>query len=188
MTRQILLSGAAAILLGGCAAGATGAESALGYAPAQATSPTAAGGTVAERVLAAHNRERAAVGVAALRWDAQLASGAAAYAAQLARMGQLVHSSRQSRPGQGESLWMGTAGAYTPDAMMQNWASERRFFRAGMFPNVSTTGNWQDVSHYTQMIWRSTTHVGCAVERSGRWHVLVCRYSPAGNRDGQPVP
>jgi len=187
MTRQILLSGAAAMLLGGCAAGMTSSEPALGYAPAQAT-PAAPSGTVADRVLAAHNRERAAVGVSPLRWDAQLAAAAEAYAIQLARMGQLVHSSRQSRPGQGESLWMGTAGAYTPDAMMQNWASERRFFRAGIFPNVSTTGNWEDVSHYTQMIWRSTTSVGCAIQRSGRWDVLVCRYSPAGNRDGQAVP
>ena len=83
---------------------------------------------------------------------------------------------------------MGTAGAYSPAAMVQSWAGERRFFRPGIFPNVSTTGNWADVAHYTQMIWASTTMVGCAVQRSSRQDVLVCRYSPSGNRDGQAVP
>jgi hypothetical protein len=83
---------------------------------------------------------------------------------------------------------MGTSGAFGPEQMLQSWANERRMFRAGTFPNVSTTGNWADVGHYTQMIWRSTTSVGCGVQRGSRVDVLVCRYSPAGNRDGQAVP
>ena len=90
--------------------------------------------------------------------------------------------------GQGENLWMGTTGAYSIETMIGNWASERRWFRAGIFPNVSTTGNWADVGHYTQMIWPTTTHVGCALQRSPRWDFLVCRYSPPGNRDGDRVP
>lgn len=188
MTRQIVLAGAAAVLLGGCAAGAAEPGPALGMSQPPAATSAAASGTAAEQVLAVHNHTRAAAGVPALGWDTQLAAGAAAYAAELARRGQLVHSPRQSRPGQGENLWMGSAGVYTPEVMVQSWADERRLFRTGTFPNVSTTGNWADVAHYTQMIWRGTTHVGCAVERSGRWDVLVCRYSPAGNRDGQPVP
>lgn len=186
MTRQVLVFGAAAMLLGGCASGAAGSDPAFGIAPAPRLA--AATASVAERLLAGHNRARAAAGVAPLRWDAQLAAGAEAYAAQLARTGHLAHSPRQSRPGQGENLWMGSAGAYTPEFMVESWADERRSFRPGTFPNVSTTGNWADVAHYTQMIWRSTTSVGCAIQRSGRWDVLVCRYSPAGNRDGQAVP
>ncbi len=187
MRRELLLAGAAAVLLAGCSAGAT-SEQALGFAPAPAAPAAAASGTVPQRLLSAHNSARAAAGVPPLQWDAQLASGAETYAAQLARTGQLAHSPRQSRPGQGENLWLGTAGAYTPDMMVQSWAGERRFFRPGTFPNVSTTGNWADVAHYTQMIWRSTTRVGCAIQRSGRWDVLVCRYGPAGNRDGSAVP
>lgn len=184
---KLLLSGAAALLLGGCSAGTTSQQGpALGFAPARP--PAAATGNVAQRLLAAHNNARAAAGVPPLRWDAQLAAGAETFAAQLARTGQLVHSPRQSRPGQGENLWMGTAGAYTPESMIQNWSNERRYFRPGRFPNVSTTGNWADVAHYTQMIWRSTTSVGCAIQRSARRDVMVCRYSPAGNRDGQAVP
>jgi len=50
-----------------------------------------------------------------------------------------------------------------------------------------STGNWADVGHYTQMIWKNTTAVGCAVATGGGMDPLVCRYSPSGNFIGQPV-
>lgn len=184
MTRHVLGFGAV-IMLCGCTSAVVDPDPAMRIAPAVSV---AASGNVAGRLLDAHNRTRAAAGAPPLSWDSRLAAGAQAHAAQLARTGQLAHSPRQSRPGQGENLWMGSAGAYTPEFMIQSWADERRHFRPGRFPNVSTTGNWADVAHYTQMIWRSTTSVGCAIQRSGRWDVLVCRYSPPGNRDGQAVP
>ena len=83
---------------------------------------------------------------------------------------------------------MGTAGAYSTESMVGSWASEKTMFRRGIFPNVSTTGNWLDVSHYTQMIWRTTTAVGCAVHRARGMDYLICRYSPRGNQDGRAVP
>ena len=140
------------------------------------------------QILAAHNRERAAVGVRPLRWDSRLAAAAAAYATTLASLGRLEHSARSTRPGQSESLWMGTAGRYAPGQMVGSWAAEKARFRPGVFPNVSTTGNWEDVSHYTQMIWPATTSVGCALHRGRRLDYLVCRYSPKGNQDGRRVP
>lgn len=140
------------------------------------------------RLLAAHNRERAAVGVPALVWDPALAASAAVYGPQLAAMGRLQHSPREGRAGQGENLWLGTRGAYTLEEMVGSWAGEKRIFRPGIFPNVSTSGNWSDVAHYTQMIWRGTTRVGCAVQRSAQWDFLICRYAPQGNVVGQPVP
>jgi hypothetical protein len=139
-------------------------------------------------MIAAHNRYRAAAGVPALQWDAELAAGAADYGPALGRMGRLAHSPREARPGQGENLWMGTAGAYRPETMVDNWASERASFRPGIFPDVSRTGNWAEVGHYTQMIWRGTTHVGCALHPTRQWDYLICRYAPAGNVMGQRVP
>lgn len=134
--------------------------------------------------LSDHNRERAAYGVAPLAWDEGLARGAAAYARILASEGQLRHSAKGERAGQGENLWLGTRGAYAPGMMTRTWADEKRFFRRGIFPNVSRTGDWRHVGHYTAMIWPTTTRVGCGLASSPRWDVLVCRYSPAGNRDG----
>ena len=83
---------------------------------------------------------------------------------------------------------MGTRDAYELEEMAQGWAAEKSLFRPGFFPNVSRSGQWSDVSHYTQMIWKGTTRIGCAVHKSRRWDFLVCRYSPPGNVVGQRVP
>jgi len=143
---------------------------------------------ISMRLLAAQNAERARVGVPPLLWDRALAASAASYGPVLAALGRLRHSPRDSRPGQRENLWMGTRAAFTPEQMVSTWTGERRFFRPGLFPNVSTTGNWLDVSHYTTLIWPTTARVGCAIHRTPDWDFLICRYSPPGNIDGRPVP
>ena len=140
------------------------------------------------RSLATINRYRAQVGTPPLRWDERLEASARLYGPRLAQLGTLVHSPRAERPGVGEALWMGPRGQYSLEAMIDYWGEEQSMFRPGVFPNVSTTGNWEDVSHYTQMIWRDTTAVGCALARGGRSDYLICHFSPKGNRDGKRVP
>ncbi len=143
---------------------------------------------VSYELLLAHNRERAAAGVSPLAWDRTLANAAAIHARQLAAHGALRHAPREARPGQGENLWMGSRGGFSPQQMVANWASERAVFRSGKFPSVSRTGNWADVGHYSQLIWPTTTRLGCAIASGARYDVLVCRYAPAGNIDGRRVP
>lgn len=140
----------------------------------------------AARVLVAHNRERQQVGNPPLAWDPALAAAAASYAPTLARLHRLVHSPRESRPGQRENLVMAVHGSLSPEQMVGIWLAEKRYLRPGLFPAVSATGNWMDVSHYTQMVWPTTTRVGCALYQAD-WDYLVCRYSPPGNIDGRPV-
>jgi hypothetical protein len=140
------------------------------------------------RLLAVHNRERAATGARPLAWDPALAAAASAYGPALERLGKLAHSPANSRQGQGENLWMGTRNAYQLEEMAQGWAAEKSYFRPGIFPAVSRSGKWSDVAHYTQMIWKGTTRVGCAVHKARKWDFLVCRYSPPGNVRGQRVP
>ena len=160
-------------------------------AAAFVSSPAAGQGSFAAefpaRILAAHNVERARAGVPLLTWDNDLGNAAAAYATQMAMSGRFAHSDRSARPGTGENLWMGTHGAFSVEAMVGGWSSEKRFFTPGVFPNVSRTGNWEDVGHYTQMIWPQTTKVGCAIASTGRIDYLVCRYAYKGNVDGRPV-
>ena len=139
------------------------------------------------RILAAHNAERERARVAPLVWDNGLGLAAAAYAQQMAFSGRFQHSNRKARPGTGENLWMGTRGVFSPESMVAAWASEKRWFRPGVFPNVARRGSWQDVAHYTQMIWPTTTRVGCAVASTIRSDYLVCRYSGKGNVDGRTV-
>ena len=144
--------------------------------------------TMAQRILELHNRERAAVGAPPMVWDEALAVSAASYGPTLASLGRLQHSPRDTRPGQRENLAMGTPGYYDYAAMTGFWINEKRNFVPGQFPNVSRTGNWEDVAHYTQMIWKGTTHVGCALQHGGNLDYLICRYSPPGNADGRIVP
>ena len=140
------------------------------------------------RLLAAHNAERSRFGIAPLAWDPALAAAADGYALTLANTGRWGHSPKASRPGQGENLWMGTRGAFPVDAMMGAWLSERSLFRPGVFPAVSSNANWADVGHYTQIISRRSTAVGCAIRANRSDEYLVCRYSPSGNLMGASYP
>ncbi len=82
---------------------------------------------------------------------------------------------------------MGTRGAYRYDEMVSAWAAERRDLVPGRVPNVSRTGRFGDVGHYTQMIWPTTTRVGCGFAGNRDTEYLVCRYSPPGNVVGRPI-
>ncbi len=138
-----------------------------------------------DRLLAAQNRERAALGVEPMNWNAALAQSAQRWADRLAATGALAHAPVDMRRPEGENLWAGTKGHYALEAMVDAWAREKRDFKQGTFPDNSITGRFEDVGHYTQLMWRDTRQVGCAVARSEREDVLVCRYSQAGNWIGE---
>ena len=139
---------------------------------------TAGGGVStaeANQVLRLHNQARANVGVAPLQWSATLAASAQAKAEEMARTGNFVHS----RTGVGENLYW--SRGYGADAAgvdaVNSWLSEKRYYRGSI--------NGRN-GHYTQIVWRSTTRVGCgkAVAADGTVYV-VCHYDPAGNVIGQ---
>lgn len=138
-------------------------------------------------ILRAHNLARSAAGLARLTWDDKLGVEAASYAFQLALTNRFAHASQQARRGNGENLWMGTRSSFSVPVMVGNWLSEGSMFRAGVFPAVSRSGNWQDVGHYTQIMWPQTQRVGCALATNARNDFLVCRYYPAGNVQGVTV-
>ena len=144
-------------------------------------------GDFAARLLDAHNGERDRAGLPRLAWSSKLARDAQAWALQLSRKGALQHAPGEVRGAAGENLWMGPAGYYSAEDMVGGFLAERSSFRSGVFPQVSRTGNWADVGHYTQVIWPATTEVGCAVVEGGAHDFLVCRYNPAGNVIGQKV-
>jgi uncharacterized protein YkwD len=168
-----------AITLGGAIAASLAAAAPVRSSPH-------AESVLAARLLAAHNRERDRIGVPPLKWNAVLADQAREWAKNLARRRIFVHS-RNTR-GIGENLWMGTRGAYAPEEMIGGFIAEAQHFTPGRFPQVSRTGNWADVGHYTQLVWANTRTVGCALAEGGGDEYLVCRYWPAGNVVGQRVP
>lgn len=137
-------------------------------------------------MMRAHNQTRASVGAPHLQWSDELAQDAALYARLMARTNRFGHDDQSgSRERQGENLWMGTRNAYRHLDMISAWVEEDRYFKPGLFPENSTTGNWSDIGHYTQIIWPTTRRVGCAMANSDHFDYLVCRYSPAGNVMGR---
>jgi uncharacterized protein YkwD len=138
----------------------------------QAQTPAnAGGGDIASIALNKHNQLRAAHCVAPLQWDARLASTAQAWANNC----KFEHSSN----GLGENLAIGTSGYFPPDTQVQNWYDEIKDY------NFSNGGFSMQTGHFTQVIWRSTTHVGCGVAQCSGQDLLVCNYSPPGNYQGQ---
>ncbi|MBW0144770.1 CAP domain-containing protein [Sphingomicrobium clamense] len=155
-------------------------------APATASSTAARGEKqLRAAVLDNHNRARAQHGVRPLAWDNRLAASAMEHARYMARTGRYHHDRTPGRRKyQGENMWRGQRGLFSYEIIVGTMTDEVRHFRAGTFPHVSRSGSWHDVGHYTQIVWPSTTHVGCAMASSATTDYFVCRYSPPGNKDG----
>ncbi|WEK44533.1 MAG: CAP domain-containing protein [Candidatus Sphingomonas colombiensis] len=137
-------------------------------------------------MLRGHNEERATLGLPPLIWDENLVTAARVYATEMAQTGRFAHAEQPQGPGrQGENLWTGTREAYRFDEMLGHWLSERRFYVNTTTPGFSNTGRWQDASHYSQIVWRGTQRIGCAMASNHANDFLACRYSPPGNVVGQ---
>lgn len=155
--------------------------------PARGQVTVAPSDAVSARLLAAQNAERVRLGVAPLAWSAKLADHAKKWAQTLAVSDMFEHAPVGADGGEGENLWTGTRGDYALEEMIGFFIDEGKQFKRGVFPDVSTTGQWQDVGHYTQLVWKDTREVGCALATNAKRDILVCRYWPAGNVIGQPV-
>jgi len=150
----------------------------------------------ANAVVVAHNKYRKdpAVNVPALAWSDALATDAQKWADHLASL--LTWPANPHSGVGGESIAWATAGSKTPAQFVDQWAAEKaKFIPPCTFTAkvqgdpCSTTGNWRDIGHYTQIVWRSTTHVGCGLATSaatGR-DIFVARYAPPGNVRNQLV-
>jgi len=130
-------------------------------------------------ILSEHNRVRADVGVAPLRWSGVLAQVAQKWADHLAASScSLTHSQGS---GYGENLFMGTSGYYGVKDAVRSWESEKRDYHGGKL----TRNNWYPSGHYTQIVWRNTQGVGCAQSSCNGQTIVACNYNPPGNYMGQ---
>ncbi len=139
--------------------------------------------TFISAMLLHHNSYRSALGLPPLQWSPALASDALQYARRLAKIDKGQHDPDIIGK-EGENLWWGTANAFAFGDMVEAWAAERKSYREGVFPDCRTSRSAM-IGHYTQMVWRNTQSVGCALVGNGQNDYLVCRYSPPGNVIGQ---
>ena len=133
-------------------------------------------------ILAAHNKIRAGLGLPPLKWSDKLAQGALNWAKVISGLNRMQHS---GSAGVGENLAVWTGSGASLGGLVDMWIRERAYYRPGTFPAVSSTGDWSAVAHYTQMVWRKTTEVGCGITDNGSTDFLVCWYNPQGNFIGQ---
>lgn len=131
-----------------------------------------------DTIVAEHNQYRAEVSVPPLAWSAEVAASAQAWADQLASTRSFHHSSTRY----GENIWAGTAGAFSLHEMVTSWGDEKANFEYG---TNSNSRNGAVVGHYTQIIWRNSTEVGCGLASGGGTDYFVCQYNPPGNYVGQ---
>jgi len=131
---------------------------------------------IAQEMVKAHNQWRAKVGVPPLRWSNSLATYAQEWANQLMARRAFEHRRNSNY---GENLFMGSGKRWSPTEVVNSWGNEVKDYN---YRNNSCRGV---CGHYTQIVWKKTTEVGCAVARSGNREIWVCNYNPPGNYIGQ---
>jgi hypothetical protein len=147
-----------------------------------------------QALIMAHNVARVQEGVQNdLHWDETLTRDAQSYANTLASSGAWEHDSKNhegySNGPYGENLYASTAKPTLEDAA-DAWIKEKRDYHYGKVGDASTCNVDAICGHYTQVMWRETTRVGCAISKykTGKmknWYVVVCKYKTPGNYIGQ---
>ncbi len=128
-------------------------------------------------MLMAHNAVRVKVGVPALAWSETLARVAQDWADRLIAERRFDHSPNSKY---GENMFRMDGARSTPQKVVERWASE-----AVNFDYKANRCKGGECLHYTQIVWRDTREVGCAVARGGSREIWVCEYAPAGNYVGR---
>ena len=132
--------------------------------------------SIAVSMLTAHNQVRARWGVPPLVWSVRLSQSAQQWANVLVRRDDLFH---RDNPVYGQNLYRIDGGTVTASQVVKDWADEAKYY------NRRTNSCRGRCGHYTQIVWRDTKRVGCAVAHKSGAEVWVCEYDPPGNIMGE---
>ncbi|KAK5842018.1 basic form of pathogenesis-related protein 1-like [Gossypium arboreum] len=129
-----------------------------------------------EDYLNVHNAARAEVGVGPMTWDATVAAYAQQYASKRIADCDLIHSTGLY----GENLAEASYALSGAEAVTL-WVDEKPHYNYDA--NQCVGG---ECLHYTQVVWRNSTRLGCArVKCSSGWWFVTCNYDPPGNIVGE---
>ena len=131
---------------------------------------------VAQEIVAAHNAVRSKVGVSPLVWSDDMAKVAQEWANTLVAKGAFEHRTDHRY---GENLLEASGFEPTPAQVVSAWAEEAKDYQYSANSCSGVCG------HYTQVVWRDTKAVGCAVGRDAAREIWVCNYAPYGNVVGE---
>ncbi|XP_047739148.1 uncharacterized protein LOC108672202 [Hyalella azteca] len=180
--------------------------------PACSTGGATSGGVSgrdAELILRTHNKFRAhvasglemkgtagpqppAANMMQLVWDDELAALAQRHADQCSSQHDCNHCRALDRFAVGQNLHQSdsTGGGKEADwtKVITSWYEEVRDFDNTFIDPFTFT---HSTGHYTQMVWATTTHVGCGYRyfQDGSRHkkLYTCNYGPAGNIIANPM-
>ncbi|KAH8547631.1 CAP domain-containing protein [Umbelopsis sp. PMI_123] len=144
--------------------------SAFAVAPCLANTDSTVSDVDQQKILEVHNSYRALTGLSPLVWNVTLANFAESWVNQ-------CNNSHSHSPDYGENMGF---GYMTWEDMVNRWGDEHRYY------NFTTEDLQEDSLHFTQMVWKETTSIGCAMrscEFNPRFY--SCNYYPHGNILGQ---
>lgn len=147
--------------------------------------------TEIDQIVQIHNEIRQAVGTSALKWNCALAD----FAQKWANKDTFEHSAEKDRQNiiagslAGENLSNDSETNQIMQKMIQGWIDEKQFLNADK--KTCTAG--KVCEHYTQMVWKTSTEIGCGIFRRSnslgadfkdKASYFVCIYNPGGNDGG----
>jgi uncharacterized protein YkwD len=163
---------------GGAAGGGAAGDPGGGASGGGAAGEPGAGAAMpamAQALLAEHNAARAEHCAPPLTWSPKLAAVAQGWAEHLRDANcAFEHSGTEF----GENLAAGSVGMLDAHAIVGMWVDERGQYDFAHGDFSMQTG------HFTQVVWRGTTQVGCGSATCNGMDVWVCNYDPAGNVSG----
>ena len=123
-------------------------------------------------IVQKHNAYRATHCAPALTWSQQVATTAQQWANACTSNGQggFAHDPQKTY---GESLAWGQSLSGT--GAVDLWYAENSKYK---FADPEWNSS---VGHFTQLVWKGSTQIGCGVASCGGQNFWVCRYSPPGN-------
>lgn len=187
---QIIVFFALQLILASCSSNTSSDKKAEN----QLYSPTLNKAQVTE-FLQAHNHVRNQHNLQPLAWSNELSLYAQQWANELKRR----RCNMQHRPNHGkftqmhgENLFWASPLRWShgkveyqkiePREVVNDWASEIKYY--DYQSNRCQSG--QMCGHYTQIVWKSTRLVGCAIAKCNDYsQIWACNYSPPGNYIGE---
>ncbi|HEX2658085.1 MAG TPA: CAP domain-containing protein [Polyangia bacterium] len=123
-------------------------------------------------------------------WDAILADSAFNYLSKCQSADKILVDHNPNREADyralggkdyvGENIWATTGPTAVPGDAVTAWMSE-----AAEYGYATNSG---DAGRYTQVVWRASVRIGCAIVNCPQVTVantILCDYAPGGNYDGQ---
>jgi hypothetical protein len=154
-------------------------------------------------IVEQHNATRAKVmsgsPLPPVKWSAELAKYAQEWTDMTCMSPRHRTSAMLNGQPLGENLYasFGLGDAMAGKQAVDGWSAEVACYTFGAFEagdkcdvGCYTMMNSDGCGHYTQIVWRGTTEIGCGVTTCGTGFMMatevICNYSPPGNYIGQP--